>query len=167
MAKDVNRGRAVRIEWLTHMATATPPKPAATPTSFDRTLASATSTIKFRETLHLAMDSFRASKVRFLLTMLGMVIGSASIILTATLGLTGTQYALQQLNSIGPNKIEMQYGGGSIIGPDNTSTPDNMTREDLDAGNCGVVADARGSRGDLDGVGDYEGHDAAGGEPAV
>ena len=115
------------------MATATPPKPASTPTSFDRTLASATSTIKFRETLHLAIDSFRASKVRFLLTMLGMVIGSASIILTATLGLTGTQYALQQLNSIGPNKIEMQYGGGSIIGPDNTSTPDNMTREDLDA----------------------------------
>ncbi len=115
------------------MATSTPPKPASTPTSFDRTLASATSTIAFTETLHLAIDSFRASKVRFLLTMLGMVIGSASIILTATLGLTGTQYALQQLNSIGPNKIEMQYGGGSIIGPDNTSTPDNMTREDLDA----------------------------------
>jgi putative ABC transport system permease protein len=115
------------------MATATPLKPANTPTSFDRTLASATSTIAFRETVHLAVDSFRASKVRFLLTMLGMVIGSASIILTATLGLTGTEYALQQLNSIGPNKIEMQYGGGSIIGPDNTSTPDNMTREDLDA----------------------------------
>ena len=115
------------------MATATPPKPAVVPTSFDRTLASATSTIAFRETVHLAVDSFRASKVRFLLTMLGMVIGSASIILTATLGLTGTEYALQQLNSIGPNKIEMQYGGGSIIGPDNTSTPDNMTREDLDA----------------------------------
>lgn len=115
------------------MATATPPKPAMAQTSFDRTLASATSTIAFRETVHLAVDSFRASKVRFLLTMLGMVIGSASIILTATLGLTGTEYALQQLNSIGPNKIEMQYGGGSIIGPDNTSTPDNMTHEDLDA----------------------------------
>ncbi len=115
------------------MATATSPKPATTPTSFDRTLASATSTIAFTETLHLAIDSFRASKVRFLLTMLGMVIGSGSIILTATLGLTGTQYALQQLNSIGPNRVEMQYGGGSVIGPDNTSTPDNMTREDMDA----------------------------------
>ena len=86
-----------------------------------------------RETLNLAVDSFRASKVRFLLTMLGMVIGSASIILVATLGDTGKQYALDQLASIGPNKIEMQYGGGNIIGPDNTSTPDNMTREDLDA----------------------------------
>jgi putative ABC transport system permease protein len=115
------------------MATATSPKPAITLTSFDRTLASATSTIAFRETVHLAVDSFRASKVRFLLTMLGMVIGSASIILTATLGLTGTQYALQQLNSIGPNRVEMQYGGGSVIGPDNTSTPDNMTKEDMDA----------------------------------
>jgi putative ABC transport system permease protein len=127
------------------MATATTPKPAtaATMTSFDLTLASATSTIAFRETLHLAIDSFKASKVRFLLTMLGMVIGSASIILVATLGLTGKQYALDQLASIGPNKIEMQYGGGSIIGPDNTSTPDNMTREDLDAVNAevpGIVA---------------------------
>jgi putative ABC transport system permease protein len=27
----------------------------------------------------------------------------------------------------------MQYSGGSIIGPDNTSTPDYMTREDMDA----------------------------------
>ena len=123
------------------MATAIPPKPLAapriaapaTPTHFERTLASAASSIALRETVHLAIDSFRASKIRFLLTMLGMVIGSASIILTATLGLTGTQYALEQLNSIGPNKIEMQYGGGNVIGPDNTSTPDNMTREDLDA----------------------------------
>jgi len=130
------------------MATATPFKPTAVSarsarasrTSFDRTLASATSTIALRETVHLAVDSFRASKVRFLLTMLGMVIGSASIILVATLGLTGKQYALDQLSSIGPNKIEMQYGGGSIVGPDNTSSPDNMTREDLDV----VVAQVPG-----------------------
>ena len=108
---------------MSSTATATPLKPASTLTSFDRTLASATSTIAFRETVHLAVDSFRASKVRFLLTMLGMVIGSASIILTATLGLTGTQYALQQLNSIGPNRVEMQYGGGSVIGPETPAPP--------------------------------------------
>lgn len=112
-------------------------KPAATSarslSSFERTLSTAGATISLRETVNLAVDSFRASKVRFLLTMLGMVIGSASIILVATLGLTGKQYALDQLSSIGPNKIEMQYGGGSVTGPNNTSTPDNMTREDLDA----------------------------------
>ncbi|RXH54265.1 protein of unknown function DUF214 [Granulicella sibirica] len=87
----------------------------------------------FSEVFRLAIDSFKASKVRFLLTMLGMIIGSAAIILVATLGLTGKQYALDQLTSIGPNKIELQYSGGSTIGPDNTSTPDFMTREDLNA----------------------------------
>jgi putative ABC transport system permease protein len=68
-----------------------------------------------------------------MLTMLGMVIGSASIILVATLGSTGKQYALDQLTSIGPNKIELQYSGGTISGPDNTSTPDFMTLDDLHA----------------------------------
>jgi putative ABC transport system permease protein len=102
-------------------------------TSFDRTLASARSTMGFSEILKLAIDSFRASKVRFLLTMLGMIIGSASIILVVTLGLTGKQYALNLLASIGPNMIEMQYNGGSVVGPDNTSSPDFMTREDLNA----------------------------------
>src|SRR5271156_622297 len=103
------------------------------PTSFERTLASARSTMMFSEVVRLAVDSFRASKTRFLLTMLGMVIGSASIILVATLGSTGKQYALDQLTSIGPNKVELQYGGGTVSGPDNTSTPDYMTLDDMHA----------------------------------
>jgi putative ABC transport system permease protein len=111
------------------MATTNLPKPS----SFDRTLASARSTMMFSEVARLAVDSFRASKTRFLLTMLGMVIGSASIILVATLGSTGKQYALDQLTSIGPNKIELQYGGGNISGPENTSTPDYMTLDDMRA----------------------------------
>jgi len=100
-------------------------------TSFDRTLASARSTMMFSEVVRLAVDSFRASKTRFLLTMLGMVIGSASIILVATLGSTGKQYALDELTSLGPNKIELQYAGGTISGPDNTTTPDYMTLDDM------------------------------------
>ena len=102
-------------------------------TSFERTLASARSTMLFSEVVRLAVDSFRASKVRFLLTMLGMVIGSASIILVVTIGLTGKEYALNLISSIGPNMIEMQYNGGTIAGPDNVSTPDLFTREDLNA----------------------------------
>ena len=101
--------------------------------SFDRTLASARTTLIFSEVLKLAFDSFRASKVRFLLTMLGMVIGSASIVLVVTLGLTGKEYAINLISSIGPNMIEMQYSGGSVVGPDNTTTPDYMTREDMNA----------------------------------
>ena len=101
--------------------------------TFERTLASARSTVAFRETLRLAYESFCSSKVRFLLTMLGMVIGSASVILVATLGLTGRQYALNMIASIGPNMIEMEYVGGNVAGPDNVATPDLMTREDMAA----------------------------------
>ncbi len=87
----------------------------------------------FSEVVRLAVDSFRMSKVRFLLTMLGMIIGSASIILVVTLGLTGKQYALSLLSSIGPSMVEMQFNGGTIAGPNNTTLPDLMTREDESA----------------------------------
>ncbi len=99
--------------------------------TFDATLAAARTTMVFSEITRLALDSFRASKVRFLLTMLGMVIGSASIILVVTLGLTGKQYALSLIQSIGPNMIELQFNGGTQPGPENTSIPDYMTREDM------------------------------------
>ncbi len=113
--------------------------------SFERTLASARTTMVFSEVLQLAFDSFKASKVRFLLTMLGMIIGSASIVLVVTLGLTGKQYALNLISSIGPNMIEMQYSGGNVVGPDNTSTPDFMTREDMNAVNDQVTGIAASS----------------------
>ena len=99
--------------------------------TFASTLASANSTMIFSEVAALAVDSFRASKGRFLLTMLGMVIGSASIILVVTVGMTGRQYAIDTISSLGPNKIEMQYSGGTIIGPNNSSTPDYMTHDDM------------------------------------
>ena len=101
--------------------------------TFDATLRSASSTIALRETVKLAVDSFKASKARFLLTMLGMVIGSASIVLVVTVGLTGKQYALDQISGIGPNMIEMQFVGGTVAGPDNTAVADSMTREDMTA----------------------------------
>jgi putative ABC transport system permease protein len=125
------------------MASTIVPKPELEEKTFDSTLASAHTTMIFSEVISLAVDSFRASKARFLLTMLGMVIGSASIILVVTVGMTGKQYALETISSLGPNKIEMQYRGGSIIGPDNTTTPDSMTREDMEAAHDtvpGIVA---------------------------
>lgn len=106
---------------------------ATTIETFNSTLQSARSTVAFRETVALAIDSFCSSKARSLLTMLGMVIGSASIILVATLGLTGRQYALNMISSIGPNMIEMQYVGGNVAGPNNVATPDEMNREDMNA----------------------------------
>ena len=124
---------ATSVQEPVSTASAIAPRPVAARDTFDSTLRSAQTTVAFREVLAQAYDTFRASKARFLLTMLGMVIGSASVILVATLGLTGRQYALNMLASIGPNMIEMQGGGGNVIGPNNVSVPDFMTREDMAA----------------------------------
>src|SRR5947208_15038515 len=104
-----------------------PARPAQRPRTFESTLKSAKTSLMFSETINLAIDSFKSSKARFLLTMLGMVIGSASIILVVTLGLTGKDYALNLISSIGPNMIEMQFTGGRAAGPDNTPTPQFLT----------------------------------------
>jgi hypothetical protein len=53
---------------------------------FQQTLLSARRTMVLSETLKLALDSFKASKMRFALTALGMVIGTASVILVITIG---------------------------------------------------------------------------------
>ena len=68
------------------------------------------------EILKLAMDSFRASKMRFALTALGMVIGTASVILVVTIGMTGKQYILQEIQKIDTNSIELEYAGGGATG---------------------------------------------------
>jgi putative ABC transport system permease protein len=83
------------------------------------------------EILHMAVDSFRANKVRFALTALGMVIGTASLILVVTIGLTGKQYVLNQIQSIGANMIYAEYqGGGKRI---TTAQQDFLTVADMRA----------------------------------
>jgi len=101
------------------------------PAAFARTLASAKQTMVMSEIARIAFDSFAANKVRFALTALGMVIGSASVILVVTIGLTGKQYVLNLIQEIGSNWIYVDYeGGGSTATPDQQ---DYMTREDLNA----------------------------------
>ena len=93
------------------------------------------------EILSFAYDTFCTNKVRFALTALGMVIGTASLILVVTIGMTGKQYVLNQIQSIGANLIEAEYeGGGDSI---THSTPDPLTIDDLHAAEQqvpGVVA---------------------------
>lgn len=83
-----------------------------------------------REIVNVALDTFRSYKVRFTLTALGMVIGTASLILVVTIGLTGKQYVLDQIQGIGANMIYAFYEGESA----NTSRPqDYLTVEDMHA----------------------------------
>jgi putative ABC transport system permease protein len=98
--------------------------------SFRRTILSAHRTMAFGEILRLAVDSFRSSKGRFALTALGMVIGSASVILVVTIGLTGRSYALGLLEKIGTNFVELEYSGGGSTGSESGIYNDFLTRED-------------------------------------
>ena len=65
------------------------------------------------ETLSVAIETFRINQTRFILTSLGMVIGTASLILVVTIGLTGKQYLLQQIQNIGSNMMVAEYQGAA------------------------------------------------------
>ncbi len=97
---------------------------------FEETLLSARRTLLMSEILKLAADSFRASKTRFALTALGMVIGTASVILVVTIGLTGKQYILELIQKIGTNSVELEYAGGGATAAERARYTDNLTRED-------------------------------------
>src|SRR5260370_4315308 len=90
-------------------------------------------TMLLSEIVSIAVDSLRASKVRFMLTSLGMVIGTASLIVVVTIGLTGKQYVLGLIQGIGANMIITYYeaGGNSIVNTGALSY--SLTVEDMKA----------------------------------
>jgi len=108
-------------------------------------------TTRRKERAHLALgeiftfacDTFLSNKVRFALTALGMVIGTASLILVTTIGLTGKQYVLSQIQAIGANLVYAQYesGGQRITNTGN----DAITIEDMKAVQNQVVGIANAS----------------------
>ena len=85
----------------------------------------------FSEILSFAFDTFSSNKVRFLLTGLGMVIGTASLILVVTIGLTGKQYVLNLIQGIGANLIYAEYEGGAQR--ITNTAPDPLTIDDMKA----------------------------------
>jgi putative ABC transport system permease protein len=85
----------------------------------------------YSEILSFAYETFRSNKVRFALTALGMVIGTASLILVVTIGMTGKQYVLNQIQSIGTNQIEAEYQSeGQRVA---SVAPDPLTIDDMKA----------------------------------
>src|SRR5438552_102921 len=82
------------------------------------------------EPLTVAIDSLRANKVKAFLTMLGVVIGSACIVIVVTISLVGRQYILAQIEGVGSNLVYAQLirtgSQGSTLG-------DELTLADLEA----------------------------------
>lgn len=87
--------------------------------------------LAFSEIMSFAFDTFCSNKVRFLLTGLGMVIGTASLILVVTIGLTGKQYVLNLIQGIGANLVYAEYEGGAQR--ITSTSPDPLTISDMQA----------------------------------
>jgi putative ABC transport system permease protein len=61
--------------------------------------------MQIRESLTVAVDALRANKVRAVLTSIGVIIGSASIVLVVTVALTSQKFVISQIEAIGSNLV--------------------------------------------------------------
>jgi putative ABC transport system permease protein len=84
----------------------------------------------WRETISVAIDALRANKVRAMLTSLGVIIGSASIVLVVTVALTSKRFVISQIESVGSNLV-----GVEVVQSPGKAAPLSyeMTLEDLEA----------------------------------
>ncbi|MGB8472770.1 MAG: ABC transporter permease [Candidatus Acidiferrum sp.] len=58
-----------------------------------------------RETLSVSIDALRANKLRAALTSLGVIIGSASIVLVVTVALTSRKFVISKIEAVGSNVV--------------------------------------------------------------
>ena len=61
--------------------------------------------MQLKETLSVAVDALRANKMRAVLTSIGVIIGSASIVLVVTVALTSRKYVISQIEAVGSNLV--------------------------------------------------------------
>jgi putative ABC transport system permease protein len=82
------------------------------------------------ETFSVAIDALRSNKLRAALTALGVVIGSASIVLVVTVALTSRKFVLSQIESVGSNLVWVE-----LVHTPGIAEPLSyeLTLEDMDA----------------------------------
>jgi len=83
-----------------------------------------------REIVSVAIDALRANKLRAILTSLGVIIGSASIVLVVTVALTSKKFVLSRIESVGSNLVWVEL----VQRPDKPQPLSyEMTLEDMEA----------------------------------
>ena len=83
-----------------------------------------------RETMAVAIDALRANKLRAMLTSLGVIIGSASVVLVVTVALTSRKFVLSQIEATGANLVWVEL----VQRPDKAPPRSyEMTLDDLEA----------------------------------
>ncbi len=87
--------------------------------------------MRFQEALRFSIEGLRSNPVRSLLTGIGMVIGTASVILVVSISLTSRDYILEQVQGVGSNII---FAYHSSAGPDAaTADADFVKISDVEA----------------------------------
>ncbi|MFY9550041.1 MAG: ABC transporter permease [Thermoanaerobaculia bacterium] len=100
-----------------------------------------------REVFSMAIDRFKKHRVQTSLTLAGLVVGTAAIILVVTLGLTGRKYVLKQIEGVGSRLVWANYRGTVTSGVSravddfmtDTDIPAIGTRSDLFSGVTGIL----------------------------
>ena len=103
------------------------------------------------ETWTVAIEALWANKLRAFLTTLGVIIGSACIVMVFTIALTGRQYVIAQIEGVGSNLVYAQL---EVNADHPSELSDELTVDDMDAAKLaipGAVAVA-GTRGIEDNV---------------
>ncbi len=90
----------------------------------------------WEETWNLALDSLRSNKLRAGLTMLGVVIGSACIVLVVTVALAGKRFIIGQIEAVGSNIVYASLVSTNI--GQSVSMGDQISMGDLEAIHRGI-----------------------------
>jgi putative ABC transport system permease protein len=85
------------------------------------------------EVARLALDSLLANKIRSLLTMLGVIIGVASVVALMALGNGASAAITGQIQSIGTNVLTVMPGAERQRGPGQPSPAQTLTMADAEA----------------------------------
>jgi putative ABC transport system permease protein len=97
--------------------------------------------MNWSETSNLAVEALRANKLRATLTMLGVIIGSACIVLVVTVALTGKRYIGDQIEAVGSNIVYAWLEQSNTS--QNVSLADQISVSDLNAVQQGIPQVAR------------------------
>ena len=88
-------------------------------------------TAAWNETIQLALQALLANKMRALLTMLGVVIGSASLVLVVTVSLAAKRYIISEIEAVGSNLVQAEMINAGFSG--NVALTDQLTPGDLES----------------------------------
>ena len=90
--------------------------------------------MSFAETLRTALDAIRSHRLRSLLTMLGILIGIAAVILTVGLGKGAQNEVRSQINKLGSNLLIVSPGSTTTSGVrGGRGTASTLTSDDANA----------------------------------